>query len=228
MRHSYGVAVFAELGSGGEGSVGIPHPMFPPWANHGTSELLLEVWHKREGWCGPPMVGRPVITITPARAFCTGLEVGGFRFRRTLPNHVETEPSSQVAVGTWAEGVCPPSPTGRDVRDPRVTLRFGCNTTVRRVQPPARATPRRVEYVSHVGMQTFKHTKVGVYVRVKVTHGSGVGLLAQGRGRWFAGQRGCEVSCGFRVPDACNRLHAPRRGGAAAGLSSPPGRCRTR
>jgi hypothetical protein len=26
------------------------------------------------------MVGRPVITITPARAFCTGLEVGGFRF----------------------------------------------------------------------------------------------------------------------------------------------------
>ena len=56
------------------------HPMFPPWANHGTSELLLKVWHKREGWCGPPMVGRPVITITPARAFCTGLEVGGFRF----------------------------------------------------------------------------------------------------------------------------------------------------
>ena len=51
-----------------------------PWANHGTSELLLEVWHKREGWCVPPMVGRPVITITPARAFCTGLEVGGFRF----------------------------------------------------------------------------------------------------------------------------------------------------
>ena len=93
---SYGVAVFAEPRSGGEGSVGIPHPMFPPWANHGTSELLHKVWHKREGWCGPPMVGRPVITVTPARAFCTGLEVGGFRFRRTLPNHVETEPSSQV------------------------------------------------------------------------------------------------------------------------------------
>jgi hypothetical protein len=74
---SYGVAVFAEPRSGGEGSVGIPHPMYPPWANHGTSELLLEVWHKREGWCGPPMVGRPVITITPARAFCTGLEVRG-------------------------------------------------------------------------------------------------------------------------------------------------------
>ena len=66
--------------SGGEGSVGIPHPMFPPWANHTTSELLLKVWRKREGWCGPPMVGRPVITVTPARAFCTGLEVGGFRF----------------------------------------------------------------------------------------------------------------------------------------------------
>ena len=56
------------------------HPMYPPWANHRTSELLLKVWHKREGWCGPPMVGRPVITVTPARAFCTGLEVGGFRF----------------------------------------------------------------------------------------------------------------------------------------------------
>ena len=77
---SYGVAVFAKPRSGGEGSVGIPHPMYPPWANHRTSELLLKVWHKREGWCGPPMVGRPVITITPARAFCTGLEVGGFRF----------------------------------------------------------------------------------------------------------------------------------------------------
>ena len=78
--NSYGVAVLAKPRSGGEGSVGIPHPMYPPWANHTTLELLLEVWHKREGWCGPPMVGRPVITITPARAFCTGLEVGGFRF----------------------------------------------------------------------------------------------------------------------------------------------------
>ena len=131
---SYGVAVFAEPRSGAGWSVGIPQPyLSTPWANHRTSELLLKVWHKREGWCGPPMVGRPVITVTPARAFCTGLEVGGFRFRRTLPNHVETEPSFQVVVGTWAEGVCPPSPTGRDVRDPRVTLRFGCNTTVRRV-----------------------------------------------------------------------------------------------
>ena len=72
--------MFAKPRSGGEGSVGIPHPMFPPWANHTTSELLLKVWRKREGWCGPPMVGRPVITVTPARAFCTGLEVGGFRF----------------------------------------------------------------------------------------------------------------------------------------------------
>ena len=80
VKSSYGVAVFAKPRSEGEGSVGIPHPMFPPWANHTTSELLLKVWHKREGWCGPPMVGRPVITITPARAFCTGLEVGGFRF----------------------------------------------------------------------------------------------------------------------------------------------------
>ena len=100
----YGVAVFAEPRSGGEGSVGIPHPMYPPWANHRTSELLLKVWHKREGWCGPPMVGRPVITVTPARAFCTGLEVGGFRFRRTLPNHVETEPSSQVGRIYWGRG----------------------------------------------------------------------------------------------------------------------------
>jgi hypothetical protein len=152
----------------------VSHPMFPPWANHGTSELLSKVWPKREGWCGPPMVGRPMITITPARAFCTGLEVVGFRFRRTLPNHVETEPSSQVAVGTWAGGVCPPSPTGRDVRDPRVTLRFGCNTTVRRVHPPARVAPRRIEYVSYVGMLTFKHTKVGVcvsyFVRANKSH----------------------------------------------------------
>ena len=30
------------------------------------------------------------------------------------------------------------------------------------------------------------------------------------------------------MPDACTRLHAPRRGGAAAGLLSLPGRCRTR
>jgi hypothetical protein len=78
---SYGVAVFVEPRSGAGWSVGIPQPyLSTPWANHRTLELLLEVWHKREGWCGPPMVGRPVITITPARAFCTGLEVGGFRF----------------------------------------------------------------------------------------------------------------------------------------------------
>ena len=75
---SYGVAVFAEPRSGAGWSVGIPQPyLSTPWANHRTLELLLEVWHKREGWCGPPMVGRPVITVTPARAFCTGLEVGG-------------------------------------------------------------------------------------------------------------------------------------------------------
>ena len=137
VLYSYGVAVFAEPRSGAGWSVGIPQPyLSTPWANHGTSELLLEVWHKREGWCGPPMVGRPVITVTPARAFRTGLEVGGFRFRRTLPNHVETEPSFQVGGIYWGRGprgVCPLSPTGRDVRDPRVTLRFGCNTTVRRV-----------------------------------------------------------------------------------------------
>ena len=32
----------------------------------------------------------------------------------------------------------------------------------------------------------------------------------------------------FGRPDACNRLHAPRRGGALVGLLSLPGRCRTR
>jgi len=32
----------------------------------------------------------------------------------------------------------------------------------------------------------------------------------------------------FGRPDACNRLHAPRRGGASVGLLSLPGRCRTR
>ena len=40
--NSYGVAVFAKPRSGGEGSVGIPHPMYPPWANHGTLELLYK------------------------------------------------------------------------------------------------------------------------------------------------------------------------------------------
>ena len=53
----------------------------------------------------------------------------------------------------------------------------------------------------------------------ELRHGAEVyGSLA-----WEAVSFGC-----FRVPDACTRLHAPRRGGAAAGLSSPPGRCRTR
>ena len=42
------------------------------------------------------------------------------------------------------------------------------------------------------------------------------------------GERPKPESVWFRVPDACNRLHAPRRGGAAAGLLSLPGRCRVR
>ena len=83
----------------------------------------------REGrLCGPPMVGRPVITPAPTSAVlhraCWPTQVGRHRFHRTLPRRVETGPpfpSGLYSGDAGRRGISLRSLHGRRCTSPHVS-----------------------------------------------------------------------------------------------------------